>query len=318
MGDKEVSEVKKGIEEWLATKRDHAHIRLKSIDSDSLKANLSIGSGSATFELFIPSDYPKTDDPLSVYAEDEELSEWNMSMLEYCESSHKLHDLLNTAVKFYNSTKKGQKKKSNANEEEHDELELSLVDTHTKDTNKSNNNKKEKVTADKFFTGSGSNVATNRIIQDLNAIYNSHPEKFGYSAEPLNDNLYLWEVRLFGFEDGPLKTDLKTLKGKSGIDYVSLEMKFPATYPFDPPFIRVLKPRFQFHTGHVTIGGSICMELLTRSGWSPGNDIESILIQIRSEMISGGARLDFQNTREYTEEEAKQAFERVAKQHGWN
>ena len=26
--------------------------------------------------------------------------------------------------------------------------------------------------------------------------------------------------------------------------------------------------------GHVTVGGSICMELLTRSGWKPTNDIE--------------------------------------------
>jgi hypothetical protein len=34
--------------------------------------------------------------------------------------------------------------------------------------------------------------------------------------------------------------------------------------PFSPPFIRVVEPRFAFHTGHVTIGGSICMELLTR------------------------------------------------------
>ena len=29
-----------------------------------------------------------------------------------------------------------------------------------------------------------------------------------------------------------------------------------------------------FLPGHVTIGGSICMELLTRSGWKPTNDIE--------------------------------------------
>lgn len=35
-----------------------------------------------------------------------------------------------------------------------------------------------------------------------------------------------------------------------------------------PPFVRVVRPRFQFRTGHVTIGGSICMELLTLSGWN--------------------------------------------------
>jgi hypothetical protein len=26
--------------------------------------------------------------------------------------------------------------------------------------------------------------------------------------------------------------------------------------------------------GHVTIGGSICMEMLTKSGWRPTNDLE--------------------------------------------
>ena len=29
-----------------------------------------------------------------------------------------------------------------------------------------------------------------------------------------------------------------------------------------------------YYTGHVTIGGSICMQMLARSGWSPSNDIE--------------------------------------------
>ncbi len=28
------------------------------------------------------------------------------------------------------------------------------------------------------------------------------------------------------------------------------------------------------YAGHVTIGGSICMQMLTRSGWTPSNDIE--------------------------------------------
>jgi len=79
---------------------------------------------------------------------------------------------------------------------------------------------------------------------------------------------------------------------------VAMEMKFPKDYPMSPPFVRILRPRFKFLTGmgeclpvwvivfcshgdrwscagHVTIGGSICMQLLTRSGWSPTNDIEA-------------------------------------------
>ena len=35
-------------------------------------------------------------------------------------------------------------------------------------------------------------------------------------------------------------------------DYILLEMNFPSDYPFAPPFIRVVEPRFAFHSGHVT------------------------------------------------------------------
>jgi len=33
------------------------------------------------------------------------------------------------------------------------------------------------------------------------------------------------------------------------------------------------------------VGGSICMQLLTRSGWSAASSIESVLVQIRAEMV---------------------------------
>jgi hypothetical protein len=49
-----------------------------------------------------------------------------------------------------------------------------------------------------------------------------------------------------------------------------------------------------------------------------GNDIDGVLVQIRAEMIAGGARLDLQQMRhDYTKEQALEAFNRVARQHGW-
>lgn len=78
---------------------------------------------------------------------------------------------------------------------------------------------------------------------------------------------------------------------------IEMEMQFPKEYPMFPPFVRVIRPRFKFltgknhdfvtdsnkhmisHKGHVTIGGSICMEMLTRSGWSPSNDIEVLWVE---------------------------------------
>ena len=72
-------------------------------------------------------------------------------------------------------------------------------------------------------------------------------------------------------------------------------------------------------SGHVTVGGSICMELLTRSGWLSTNDIEGILIQIRSEIMSDPrARLAPSPDTQYSEEEAKAAFERMVLKYGWN
>merc|ERR1719379_2781174 len=97
-----------------------------------------------------------------------------------------------------------------------------------------------------------------------------------------------------------------------------MDVAFPPDFPFSPPFIRILRPRFQFHTGHVTVGGSICMELLTPAGWLPSYSLENVFVQIRSEMTEGGGRVDFQQgDRDYPEAEARDAFQRVARQHGW-
>ena len=86
----------------------------------------------------------------------------------------------------------------------------------------------------------------------------------------------------------------------------------------EPPFVRVITPRFAFHTGHVTVGGSICMELLTSSGWRPTYTVESVLIQIRSSFVEGGGRLDPQRAHiPYSALEACEAFKRVAREHGW-
>jgi ubiquitin-conjugating enzyme E2 Q len=164
-----------------------------------------------------------------------------------------------------------------------------------------------------FFTGDGSKSASERLIKDLQAISEEDTSKFGYTVETMDDNLYKWEARLFGF-DGDLAKDMK----KRGVDAIKLELTFPKDYPFSPPFIRVREPRFQFHTGHVTIGGSICMQALTKSGWSSAFDCESILVQIRTEMMAGGARLDQRNQTPYSVGEAQAAFDRVAAQHGWN
>lgn len=170
----------------------------------------------------------------------------------------------------------------------------------------------------------GSPAASLRLLKDLKEIGQAKDD-LGFTAEPVKDasgkqNLYHWSVRLSGFDKkSDLHKDLQEYSKRSSKDFIEIEMRFSKEYPFMPPFVRVVRPRFKFLTGHVTIGGSICMELLTNSGWRSTNSIESILIQIRAEMYEGGARVDHsQSSYEYGESEAWDAFYRAARNHGWD
>ena len=68
----------------------------------------------------------------------------------------------------------------------------------------------------------------------------------------------------------------------------------------------------------------MCMELLTNSGWSPANSMESVLLQVRMALcnlepkparlqstVPGGAFND------YGIDEAIEAYMRAATAHGW-
>lgn len=102
------------------------------------------------------------------------------------------------------------------------------------------------------------------------------------------------------------------------------EIHFPADFPTSPPFVRIKYPRFQYRTGHVTIGGSICTPLLTSAHWNPYMTFEGLLLFIQQTLIDGGAEVVLERTYhhpfphlEYSLNEARSAFVRVAKQHGW-
>mmetsp|Transcript_12279 Transcript_12279/g.16982 ORF Transcript_12279/g.16982 Transcript_12279/m.16982 type:complete len:263 (+) Transcript_12279:111-899(+) len=143
-------------------------------------------------------------------------------------------------------------------------------------------------------------------------------EKEGYSIEVVDDNIFKWHVTLFGFsEETQIAQDLQMYKAETGKDNVLLEVIFPFNYPALPPFLRVIYPRFIQYTGHITIGGSVCIKDLTISGWDPKNDLTSFFVMIRNILVEGGALIDMEHLEDYTEEEAREAFARVAKAHGW-
>ncbi|KAJ7626463.1 hypothetical protein B0H17DRAFT_1024399 [Mycena rosella] len=155
--------------------------------------------------------------------------------------------------------------------------------------------------------------------------------------ETVGDNLFQWIVEMHSFEaELPIAQDLK----REGVNSLIFEIRFPPTYPIGPPFFRIITPRFLpfIHGGggHVTGGGSICMDLLTSDGWLPSyrcapvasprpasdlcSSISAVLMQIRlaiSNLDPRPARLAQNWNTPYAVGEALVGFKRAAATHGW-
>ena len=104
---------------------------------------------------------------------------------------------------------------------------------------------------------------------------------------------------------------------------IVMSVRFPVDYPKSVPFVRMIKPRFKWHTGHVTVGGSMCTELLTPGGWQPMT-VHALLLTVCQMLREGEAQIQLKPDehcmwplKDYSEMEAREAYERVAKFHGW-
>ncbi|XP_064546661.1 ubiquitin-conjugating enzyme E2 Q2 isoform X4 [Drosophila montana] len=172
---------------------------------------------------------------------------------------------------------------------------------------------------------SGSVQATDRLMKELRDIYRSDAfKKNMYSIELVNDSIYEWNIRLKSVDpDSPLHSDLLQLKEKEGKDSILLNILFKETYPFEPPFVRVVHPIIS--GGYVLIGGAICMELLTKQGWSSAYTVEAVIMQIAATLVKGKARIQFGATKaltqgQYSLARAQQSFKSLVQIHeknGW-
>lgn len=175
---------------------------------------------------------------------------------------------------------------------------------------------------------SGSVQATDRLMKELREVYRSESYRHGvFRVELVNDSLYEWNVMLRIVDsDSPLHNDLVVLKEKEGTDHILLNILFKENYPFEPPFIRVVSPMIT--GGYVLGGGAICMELLTRQGWSSAYTVEAIILQIAATLVKGKARIQFTGNKshnlsmqaQYSLSRAQQSFKSLVQIHeknGW-
>jgi len=167
----------------------------------------------------------------------------------------------------------------------------------------------------------GSVQATDRLMKELRDIYRSESFKNGcFKVDLQNDSLYDWNVRIYRVDpDSHLYSDLRQLKDKEGIDYILLNLVFEPNYPFEPPFVRVVYPVMQ--NGYVLLGGALCMELLTKQGWTSAYTVEAIIMQIAATLVKGKARINLAAYKgQYSLSRAKQSFKSLVQIHeknGW-
>ncbi|KAF9461901.1 hypothetical protein BDZ94DRAFT_1262434 [Collybia nuda] len=148
-------------------------------------------------------------------------------------------------------------------------------------------------------------------------------KELGWYMPPdlVGDNLFQWIVEMHSFDETlPIAKDMRA----RNLNSIIFEIRFPPSFPIAPPFFRIITPRFLpfIHGGggHVTGGGSICMDLLTSDGWLPSYNISSILLQIKlaiSNLDPRPARLASNFHQPYEVHEALTGYKRAAATHGW-
>lgn len=158
-------------------------------------------------------------------------------------------------------------------------------------------------------------ISHRRLFKEFSRLNKSLPPDILAIYLP-DENINLWHVHLKMDDEMTLDEPLVKDMAMYGIKFIKLEFIFER-YPITPPFIRIISPRFENITGHITTGGSICMELLTTQGWDVNVSIEPILISIKSLIFEGKGRLSANYYIDYSLSEARSAFQRMLISHNW-
>lgn len=110
-------------------------------------------------------------------------------------------------------------------------------------------------------------AASPRIQKEIIDLQKNPPANC--SAGPAKDsNLFHWKAMIVGPDDTPYA---------GGIFY--LDIRFPADYPFKAPNVKFIT---KIYHPNISSSGSICLDILKESQWSPALTISRVLLSICS------------------------------------
>lgn len=160
-----------------------------------------------------------------------------------------------------------------------------------------------------------SKAYSKRLMMEYKKLIKQKPETLGFSMKlAIEDNLRIWQLFIIKPENAKLEAQMRHYN----IPHIEMEFTFPEAYPIEPPFIRIVYPRFKSLTGHITQGGSICMEAVSKSGWIPTTNVEALITQVKLILSEGDAVIDDCNyNKRYDMATAREAFARAMEVHKW-
>jgi len=304
------------VQEWLRSPKNSEHIKYVKTDEGEHTFHFTIGDEDLKFEVAYPVD---AEDVWTVSSED--LSEdWVSNTLDFALGAKRVGEVLMYCTQQYSALSDEELSDGEGEDQDDDDDDDDLLDEdgfafEVKQTPKKKGPPEPEVDVSQFVIPADYEPSgIQSIIQQYRDILRTSRAERGYDATPLKDSIAQWEVKLFNIpKDEPLYQDMKQL----GLEHITLHVTFPPNFPFSPPFIRVVRPRFAFRTGHVTVGGSICTLMLTNDGWIATYRLDQVMVDIGAMLTSGGGRLDLSNRSDYSEEEAMVAFRRMLDTHGW-
>ncbi|KAN0018279.1 hypothetical protein ACTFIU_010893 [Dictyostelium citrinum] len=133
-----------------------------------------------------------------------------------------------------------------------------------------------------FSSDAAFGVLTNDLFSIMQNVHS-----LGFSAQPIDDNIYFWSVKIFGFDpNSKVYGQLQQIKKEFEYDYVELQVLFTEDlYPFYPPTIKIIRPRLQgFLLGRITH-----LDILKLDNWNPVCDMRYLLNHLKDVIEKHGS-----------------------------
>lgn len=128
------------------------------------------------------------------------------------------------------------------------------------------------------------------LIKDYMEILKKYKDSGRISVELVDNNIYMWKIKMKSFENKELSESLKIVNKEYGYDDIELEITFHDTmYPTYPPFIRIVRPRINKIMHQLSN-----LQMTKFEYWTPGRSM-NIVIDTLYNIINKHATIDTNN-----------------------